>query len=117
MRGAAAAAKTAPTRANWTGCGTALITPFDKKGRIDFGALEKLVDWQITRGIDFLVPCGTTGESATLSGSERKAVTAAVVKAANGRVPVIGGGGGDPKGQEGFLGGDVGGAGAGGARP
>ena len=95
MKGAATAAKNAPTRTNWRGCGTALITPFDEKGRIDFGALEKLVDWQITQGIDFLVPCGTTGESATLSGSERKAVTAAVVKAANGRVPIIAGAGGN----------------------
>jgi 4-hydroxy-tetrahydrodipicolinate synthase len=54
-----------------------------------------LVDWQITEGIDSLVPCGTTGESATLSGSERKAVTAAVVKAAGGRVPIIAGAGGN----------------------
>ncbi|HEY6929919.1 MAG TPA: 4-hydroxy-tetrahydrodipicolinate synthase [Thermoanaerobaculia bacterium] len=95
MRGAATAAKTAPTPTNWRGCGTALITPFDDKGRIDFGALERLVDWQITQGIDFLVPCGTTGESATLSGTERKAVTAAVVKAANGRIPIIAGAGGN----------------------
>jgi 4-hydroxy-tetrahydrodipicolinate synthase len=94
MRGATAA-RTAPTRTNWRGCGTALITPFDDKGRIDFGALERLVDWQIAQGIDFLVPCGTTGESATLSGTERKAVTAAVVKAANGRVPIIAGAGGN----------------------
>lgn len=82
-------------RTDWNGCGTALVTPFDEKGRIDFGALEKLVDWQIDRGIDFLVPCGTTGESATLSGDERKAVTAAVVKTANGRVPVVAGAGGN----------------------
>jgi 4-hydroxy-tetrahydrodipicolinate synthase len=95
MRGATTAAMTAPTRTNWRGCGTALITPFDDKGRIDFGALERLVDWQITQGIDFLVPCGTTGESATLSGTERKAVTAAVVKAANGRVPIVAGAGGN----------------------
>jgi 4-hydroxy-tetrahydrodipicolinate synthase len=95
MRSAATAAKTTPTLTNWRGCGTALITPFDDKGRIDFGALERLVDWQITEGIDFLVPCGTTGESATLSGTERKAVTAAVVKAANGRVPIIAGAGGN----------------------
>ena len=80
---------------DWRGCGTALITPFDEKGRIDFGALERLVDWQIAQGIDFLVPCGTTGESATLSGSERKAVTAAVVKAASGRVPILAGAGGN----------------------
>lgn len=82
-------------RTDWNGCGTALVTPFDEKGRIDFGALEKLVEWQIERGIDFLVPCGTTGESATLSGDERKAVTAAVVKTANGRVPVVAGAGGN----------------------
>ena len=80
---------------DWRGCGTALVTPFDEKGRIDFGALERLVGWQIERGIDFLVPCGTTGESATLSGDERKAVTAAVVRVANGRVPVIAGAGGN----------------------
>jgi len=95
VKAAATAFKSSARRVDWKGCGTALITPFDEKGRIDFGALEKLVDWQITRGIDFLVPCGTTGESATLSGSERKAVTAAVVKAANGRVPVIAGAGGN----------------------
>ena len=82
-------------RVDWKGCGTALITPFDDKGRIDFGALERFVNWQIERGIDFLVPCGTTGESATLSGDERKAVTAAVVKAAAGRVPVVAGAGGN----------------------
>lgn len=82
-------------RVDWNGCGTALVTPFDEKGRIDFGALERLVEWQITQGIDFLVPCGTTGESATLAGDERKAVTAAVVKVAGGRVPVIAGAGGN----------------------
>ncbi len=91
----AAAAKASTERPEWNGCGTALITPFDEKGRIDFGALERLVNWQIEEGINFLVPCGTTGESATLSGSERKAVTAAVVKIANGRVPVLAGAGGN----------------------
>src|SRR5262249_12851635 len=95
VKAAATAFKSSPRRVDWKGCGTALITPFDEKGRIDFGALEKLVDWQITRGIDLLVPCGTTGESATLSGDERKAVTAAVVKTANGRVNVLAGAGGN----------------------
>jgi 4-hydroxy-tetrahydrodipicolinate synthase len=85
----------AGARVEWKGCGTALITPFDEKGRIDFGALERFVNWQIERGIDFLVPCGTTGESATLSGDERKAVTASVVRVANERVPVIAGAGGN----------------------
>src|SRR5262249_17536424 len=72
----------------WTGCGTALVTPFDERGRIDLGALEGLVEWQIGQGVDFLLPCGTTGESATLSREERKAVTAAVGRAANRRLPV-----------------------------
>jgi 4-hydroxy-tetrahydrodipicolinate synthase len=80
---------------DWRGCGTALVTPFDEKGRIDFGALERLVEWQIAEGIGFLVPCGTTGESATLAGDERKAVTAAVVRVAAGRVPVLAGAGGN----------------------
>jgi 4-hydroxy-tetrahydrodipicolinate synthase len=71
------------------------VTPFDDRGRIDFGALEALVDWQITEGVDFLVPCGTTGESATLSRDERKAVTAAVVRVSNGRAPVVAGAGGN----------------------
>ena len=82
-------------KTDWKGCGTALVTPFDEKGRIDFGALEKLVEWQIAEGIDFLVPCGTTGESATMSGDERKAVTAFVAKKAAGRVPVLAGAGGN----------------------
>lgn len=79
----------------WRGCGTALVTPFDEKGRLDFSALEKLVEWQIAQSIDFLVPCGTTGESATMSGDERKAVTAFVVKTVKGRVPVLAGAGGN----------------------
>jgi 4-hydroxy-tetrahydrodipicolinate synthase len=80
---------------DWKGCGTALVTPFDEKGRIDFGAIETLVDGQIVAGVDFLVPCGTTGESATLSRDDRKAITAAVVRVANGRVPVVAGAGGN----------------------
>lgn len=87
--------KASSTRVDWKGCGTALVTPFDEKGRIDFGALQSLVEWQIAQGIDFLVPCGTTGESATMSGDERKAVTATVVRVAGGRVPIIAGAGGN----------------------
>lgn len=82
-------------RVEWRGCGTALVTPFDDRGRIDFGAMTRLVEWQISEGIDFLVPCGTTGEASTLSGDERKAVTAAVVAVVSGRVPVIAGAGGN----------------------
>ncbi|HKD11094.1 MAG TPA: 4-hydroxy-tetrahydrodipicolinate synthase [Thermoanaerobaculia bacterium] len=112
MKAAATAAKTSVYRLDWSGCGTALITPFDERGRIDFGALERLVDWQISEGIDFIVPCGTTGESATLSGSERKAVTAAVVKAASGRVPILAGAGGNHTAKSVFWARDAAAAGA-----
>src|SRR5258706_9555352 len=77
------------------GAGTALVTPFDERGRIDFAAIESLVEWQIGEGIDFLVTCTPEGESPALSGDERKAVTAHVVKVANGRVPVVAGAGGN----------------------
>ena len=79
----------------WKGCGTSLVTPFDERGRIDFDAIARLVAWQIDQGADFLVSCGATGESATISGDERRAVTAAVVAAAAGRVPVVAGAGGN----------------------
>lgn len=85
----------ARVRVDWKGCGTSLVTPFDERGRIDFDAVQRLVEWQIEGGIDFLVSCGAPGESATISGDERKAVTAAVVRAAGGRVPVIAGAGGN----------------------
>ena len=87
--------KSSASAVEWRGCGTTLVTPFDDKGRIAFEELEELVEWQIVQGIDFLVSCATTGESSTLSRDERKAVTAAVVRAANGRVPVIAGAGGN----------------------
>jgi 4-hydroxy-tetrahydrodipicolinate synthase len=73
-----------------TGCGTALITPF-KGGAVDRKALAALVESQIEGGVDFLVPCGTTGESPTLTDSERVQVIETVVEAANGRVPVVAG--------------------------
>lgn len=104
--------KTTSRRVEWKGCGTALITPFDPMGRIDFGALKDLVEWQIEQGIDFLVPCGTTGESATMSGDERKAVTATVVRTAAGRVPVIAGAGGNHTAKSVFWARDAAAAGA-----
>jgi len=76
------------------GCLTALVTPF-KNGKVDFDSLAKLVDWQIENGVDGLVAVGTTGESATLAVDEHVAVITAMVKAANGRVPVIAGAGGN----------------------
>jgi 4-hydroxy-tetrahydrodipicolinate synthase len=68
----------------------ALVTPF-RDGRVDTAALTRFVDWQIAKGSSALVPCGTTGESATLSFDEHYAVIDAVIAAANGRVPVIAG--------------------------
>jgi len=76
------------------GCITALVTPM-KGGKVDFGALEALVDWQINEGVDGIVSVGTTGESATLDVDEHVEVIAATVKAAAGRVPVIAGAGGN----------------------
>ena len=69
---------------------TALITPF-KDGKVDARALQKLVEWQIDQGTHGLVPCGTTGESPTLSHDEHKEVIELCIEAAAGRVPVIAG--------------------------
>jgi 4-hydroxy-tetrahydrodipicolinate synthase len=73
------------------GCGTALVTPFRRDGAIDEPALQSLVNWQIESGIDFLIPCGTTGEAATLSEAELLRVVETVVAAAAERVPVFAG--------------------------
>jgi 4-hydroxy-tetrahydrodipicolinate synthase len=73
------------------GAYTALVTPFDDSGRVDYAALDRLVDAQIAGGIAGLVPCGTTGESPTLDHEEHLEVIARVVKRANKRVPVIAG--------------------------
>lgn len=70
----------------------ALVTPFHD-GKVDFAALEKLVEWQIAQGSNGLVPVGTTGESPTLSHEEHDKVVATVVRTAAGRVPVIAGAG------------------------
>src|SRR5947199_9521147 len=77
------------------GCGTALVTPFHADGTLDEQALRALVRRQIENGIDFLVPCGTTGESPTLSTREHLRVVEITVEGAKGRVPVLGGAGGD----------------------
>ena len=73
------------------GCGTALVTPFTDDGALDLRALRALVEWQIAEGIDFLVPCGSTGEAQTTDEHEREQVVSTVVSAANGRVPVMAG--------------------------
>src|SRR5437868_11111197 len=73
------------------GCGTALVTPFHQDGSIDEAALRNLVAWQIDSGIDFLVPCGTTGETPTLSHDEWLRVIDITVEVAAGRVPILAG--------------------------
>ncbi len=73
------------------GCGTALVTPFDGDGAVDAGALSALAQWQVEEGIDFLVPCGSTGEAATMTAEERVHVTRTVVGAVKGKVPVMAG--------------------------
>ncbi len=74
------------------GVGTALVTPFRSDG-VDLDALDRLVARQIEGGVDFLVPCGTTGESPTLTDDERIVVIERTVEAAAGRVPVVAGSG------------------------
>jgi 4-hydroxy-tetrahydrodipicolinate synthase len=78
----------------FTGCGTAMVTPFRGDGELDEGTLRKLISRQIEAGIDFLVPCGTTGESPTLTHEEHVRVVAITVEMAKGRVPVVAGAGG-----------------------
>jgi 4-hydroxy-tetrahydrodipicolinate synthase len=73
------------------GCGTALVTPFHQDGSIDEAALRNLVAWQVESGIDFLVPCGTTGETPTLSHDEWLHVIETTVEVAAGRVPIVAG--------------------------
>ena len=75
----------------FTGAATALITPFDKKGKIDYNKFAELVEWQISQGINALVVCGTTGEASCLSDEEHRAAISFVVQKAAGRVPVIAG--------------------------
>jgi len=78
----------------FTGCGTALVTPFRRDLSLDEETLRRLVRRQIDAGINFLVPCGTTGESPTLTRAEHLRVVEITVEEANGKVPVLGGAGG-----------------------
>lgn len=76
------------------GCGTALITPFRRDESIDEQALRRFIEFQIAGGVDFLVACGTTGESVTLTEAEQARVVALTIEVAAGRVPVVAGAGG-----------------------
>ncbi len=75
------------------GCGTALVTPFRTDGSVDYAAMSSLVSLQIQEGIHFLVPCATTGESATLTAEEYFEVIKTTVKVSAGRVPIVAGAG------------------------
>jgi 4-hydroxy-tetrahydrodipicolinate synthase len=76
-----------------TGCGTALVTPFSANGAVDEAALRRFVEWQIAEGVHFLVPCGSTGEAATLTPAEQRRVVEITVEVAEGRVPIVAGAG------------------------
>ena len=79
--------------ARFTGVGTALVTPFLEDGSPDLATFRAHVEFQIAGGVDFLVPCGTTGESATLDDEEQRLLIRTAVDAAAGRVPVMAGAG------------------------
>src|SRR5450432_1855930 len=78
----------------FTGCGTALVTPFTKDLAFDEAAMKRLVERQVAGGIDYLVPCGTTGESPTLTRAEHLRAIEITVETANGEIPVLAGAGG-----------------------
>ncbi|MBR6185684.1 MAG: 4-hydroxy-tetrahydrodipicolinate synthase [Clostridia bacterium] len=78
----------------FTGCATALITPFHQ-GEVDYKTLQRLVDFQLENGIDGIVACGTTGEPSTMTAQEWESVLSLIVKTVHGRVPVIAGTGGN----------------------
>lgn len=80
---------------NLTGLGVALITPFKEDGSVDYEALDRLVDFQLDNGTDYIVALGTTAETPTLTGQEKRDVVDAVVKRVDGRVPVVMGLGGN----------------------
>lgn len=81
------------TSSKFRGVGTALVTPFRNDGSLDEPVLERFVDWQISEGVNFLVPCGTTGENPALTQDEQRRVVEIAVRRAKGRVPVLAGAG------------------------
>lgn len=85
--------KKAMTEAMFRGALTALVTPMNRDGSLDFASFDRLVEWQVAEGISGLVPVGTTGESPTLSHEEHHAIVERTVRVAAGRVPVIAGAG------------------------
>ena len=80
---------------NLRGLGTALITPFEVDGSVDFEALKRLLDIQLSGGVDYIVVLGTTGEAVTLSESERLAVRRTILDYVAGKLPLVLGVGGN----------------------
>jgi 4-hydroxy-tetrahydrodipicolinate synthase len=78
----------------FTGCATALITPF-QKGEVDYDALKNLVEFQVSEGVDAIVACGTTGEPSTMTAKEWEDTLSFIVRQVNHRIPVIAGTGGN----------------------
>src|SRR5262245_24492039 len=81
-------------RTPFTGCGTALVTPFKANGDLDESGVRRLGRRQVDEGVHFLVPCGTTGENPTLSFDERRRIVEILVDEVKGRVPILAGAGG-----------------------
>lgn len=81
------------SNSKFRGVGVALVTPFRNDGSLDEPVLERLVDWVISEGVNFLVPCGTTGENPSLTHDEQRRVVEIAVHRAKGRVPVLAGAG------------------------
>jgi 4-hydroxy-tetrahydrodipicolinate synthase len=81
-------------RTPFTGVGTALITPFTRNGAVDEAGVKRLAKRQVDAGVHFLVPCGTTGESPTLSTEEKRRVVELIAEEVNGKVPILAGAGG-----------------------
>ncbi len=79
---------------DWSGVGTALVTPFTASGAVDEAAFRRLVERQVKGGVHFVVPCGTTGETPTLSRSERETLVRIAVEVCAGKIPVLAGVGG-----------------------
>lgn len=77
------------------GTGIAIVTPFDEKGNIDYASFERLIEFWISGGVEYLVVLGTTGESATIHGAEKQDVFSFVSKQVNGRLPLVAGIGGN----------------------
>src|SRR5665213_502049 len=76
-----------------SGAGTAIVTPFTNSGDVDEQALRRFVAWQLEEGIDYIVPCGSTGEAATMTADEQRRVVEITVEVVAGRVPIIAGAG------------------------